>query len=125
MHNNKVAGLQVVAEFSGCACGKLDDRAALEETIIASISACGMNLMQVQSYHFNPQGVTVVAIIGESHIALHTFPESGHVSLDIYHCTDTTKGIFELVAFLENWFQSSKTSMLKLARGENLGVIRE
>jgi len=39
-------------------------------------------------YSFNPQGCTILFLLSESHISIHTFPEKNHISFDIYTCRE-------------------------------------
>jgi len=46
------------------------------------------NFMVLQKIHhvFEPQGITIVYLLSESHISIHTFPENEYIALDIYTC---------------------------------------
>jgi S-adenosylmethionine/arginine decarboxylase-like enzyme len=37
-------------------------------------------------HRFEPQGLTALFVLKESHFALHTYPEEGYFSLDVYVC---------------------------------------
>ena len=70
----KTLGLHLMAEFSECSKELLDNRFGLEAMVTQGLESVGISLKQLVSHQFEPIGVTVIAIIGESHICLHTYP---------------------------------------------------
>jgi S-adenosylmethionine decarboxylase len=42
------------------------------------------------THRFDPQGVTGLALLAESHISIHTWPESGYAAVDVFTCGDHT-----------------------------------
>jgi S-adenosylmethionine decarboxylase len=46
----------------------------------------GATVLDIMSHQFTPQGVTVLVLLSESHLSLHSSPEHGYVSMDIYTC---------------------------------------
>ena len=65
----------------------LDDLKVVERTLTEAATACGATLITVQSHHFNANGgVSAVAILAESHINVHTWPERGYAAVDIFMC---------------------------------------
>lgn len=49
------------------------------------------NILSIQTHRFEPQGVSGIILISESHISFHTFPEKNFVAFDFYSCGDYTK----------------------------------
>ncbi len=47
--------------------------------------------MEVSSHHFEPQGTTMVLLLAESHLAIHTWPEERFAAMDIFTCGDTMR----------------------------------
>jgi S-adenosylmethionine decarboxylase len=45
--------------------------------------------LQTISKKFEPQGVTIVSLLAESHISIHTWPEEGKAACDVYTCGDS------------------------------------
>ena len=43
-------------------------------------------VLEISKYKFEPQGFTLVALLAESHISFHTFPEKGIISFDFFTC---------------------------------------
>ncbi|HYS36327.1 MAG TPA: adenosylmethionine decarboxylase [Pseudonocardiaceae bacterium] len=80
------AGQHVLAEFDGVDPALLNDVAFLCVTLERSLDRAGATVCDVVSKRFVPQGVTVLALLSESHASLHTYPEVGSVFLDVFTC---------------------------------------
>lgn len=81
-------------KLSGADMAKADNTACMELLAYMIADAIGSNVRKVVSHQFSPQGVTAVAIIAESHISIHTFPEYNIITVDIFCCNparDLTK----------------------------------
>jgi S-adenosylmethionine decarboxylase len=80
------AGQHVFAEFEGIDPLRLDDVAFLRGAMERSLHQAGATVCEIISKRFAPQGVTVLALLSESHASLHTYPELGSVFLDVFTC---------------------------------------
>ena len=49
------------------------------------------NVLRVIGEKFQPQGVTLLALLSESHASIHTWPEIGYCAIDLYTCGDVTE----------------------------------
>jgi S-adenosylmethionine decarboxylase len=68
----------------------LDDLELVEATLRDCVAAAGATLLHIEGHHFTPnQGVSAVAVLAESHMSVHTWPEIGYAALDIFMCGDT------------------------------------
>ena len=45
-----------------------------------------LQFLNISKYKFEPQGFTILALLAESHISFHTFPEKGIISFDFFTC---------------------------------------
>jgi S-adenosylmethionine decarboxylase len=66
----------------------LDDENCLIDLLENAASASGATVVQTISKKFEPQGVTVLCLLSESHISIHTWPEEGKAAVDVYTCGD-------------------------------------
>ncbi len=78
-------GQHLIADLHGCA--GLDDVARIERALRAAAVVGGATIIEFRLHHFGPgQGVTGVALLAESHISIHTWPEHGYAALDFFLC---------------------------------------
>jgi S-adenosylmethionine decarboxylase len=54
------------------------------------VNQAGATLLNLITHHFQPQGVTGLALLAESHLSIHTWPESGYAAVDVFTCGDHT-----------------------------------
>ncbi|MFD4182289.1 adenosylmethionine decarboxylase [Rhodococcus sp. NPDC058514] len=85
-HVNEFAGTHVVAELHGIAPARLDDPRFLRDTLRTALTAAGATVCEVIEHRFEPQGVTVLALLAESHASVHTYPELGSAFVDVFTC---------------------------------------
>jgi len=68
-------------------CRNLDDLSLVERVLREAVGACGATLLNLFLHHFGEeQGVSGVAVLAESHISIHTWPERGYAAIDIFMC---------------------------------------
>lgn len=80
------AGCHVLAELREVDAGLLDDLAHLEAALKRALAASGATVLDMTSHRFMPQGVTILALLAESHASLHTYPEHAAVFVDVFTC---------------------------------------
>lgn len=80
------AGRHVLAEFAGIDAGTLDDPEALRLALTGALTDAGATVREVIAHRFHPQGVTVLAMLAESHASVHTYPELGAAFVDVFTC---------------------------------------
>lgn len=81
-------GRHVIAELWGCPAEKLNDLHNIERIMVNAALEAGAEVREVAFHKFAPQGVSGVVIISESHLTIHSFPEHGYASIDVYTCGD-------------------------------------
>lgn len=81
-------GRHVISELWGCNEEKLNDKKWIEQTFVTAALKAGAEIREVAFHKFAPQGVSGVVIISESHLTIHSFPEHGYASIDVYTCGD-------------------------------------
>ena len=78
-------GKHWLVEFYGAR--SLGDVAAIRRALRQAVKVSGVTLLKIQLHHFGPgRGVTGVALLAESHISIHTWPERKYAALDIFMC---------------------------------------
>jgi S-adenosylmethionine decarboxylase len=69
---------------------RLDDLEHIEHTLRRCVEVAGATLLHIHLHHFTPNGgVSGVAVLAESHISIHSWPEYGFAALDIFMCGAT------------------------------------
>jgi S-adenosylmethionine decarboxylase len=86
-------GRHVISELWGCDFEKLNDMDFIEQTFVEAALKSGAEIREVAFHKFAPQGVSGVVIISESHLTIHSFPEHGYASIDVYTCGDLNPNI--------------------------------
>lgn len=118
----KAFGSQIIAEFVDCSALLLHHQKDLEHLLATGIERYGLELKSMNSYQFEPAGVTAIAIIGASHVAIHTYPEARHLSLDIFTCSPGSEGPMQLMHYLREVLQPEFVRHKVLARGRSVDV---
>ena len=62
------------------------DSLFFEKVIYKIAEAAKVTVLKISKYKFEPQGFTILALLAESHISFHTFPEKGIISFDFFTC---------------------------------------
>ena len=85
-----MVGKHCILELYDCDPTKLDDETFLRHTITTAAQRAGATLLNLITHRFEPQGVTGLALLAESHISIHTWPENGYAAVDVFTCGDHT-----------------------------------
>ena len=85
-----MVGKHCILELYECDPSRLDDEAFLRTSITTAAKSAGATLLNLITHRFEPQGVTGLALLAESHISIHTWPESGYAAVDVFTCGDHT-----------------------------------
>ena len=62
------------------------DPSVYEKVIKENAKVAKVTILNISKYKFEPQGFTILALLAESHISFHTFPEKGIISFDFFTC---------------------------------------
>jgi spermidine synthase len=117
----KPAGTQHVAEFFNCSKDILNSVADIENILRQSIEASNTELISLSSHRFDPIGVTSIAVVSESHVAIHTYPEARHASIDIYTCSRGPASA-TILNYLKDKLEPFTTRIAVLSRGNPIEV---
>lgn len=82
-------GRHVLAEFHGVDREVCDDAATLMNALSDALTAAGATVCELTWKKFRPHGVTVVALLAESHASIHSYPEHGALFVDVFTCGDS------------------------------------
>ena len=81
------AGTHLIFDFWGAS--RLDELELMEQTLRQAVKEAGATLLHIHLHHFTPNGgISGVAVLAESHISVHTWPERGYAAFDVFMCGD-------------------------------------
>jgi S-adenosylmethionine decarboxylase len=96
----------------------LDDEELIKNAFRRCVDECGATLLHIHTHKFSPQGVSGVAVLAESHISVHTWPEIGYGAFDVFMCGDAQP--WNAVAILEDVFETSDVRVREILRGDSV-----
>lgn len=109
------AGQHLVFDFWGAS--QLDNLALLEQAFRDCVDACGATLLHLHLHHFTPTGgISGVAVLAESHISVHTWPEINYAAFDVFMCGDARP--HEAIPVLQRAFAPAQIELKTLKRGQ-------
>jgi S-adenosylmethionine decarboxylase len=81
----RCAGVHMIVDLYGAS--RLDELSLMEDTLRRCVEAAGATLLHIHLHRFEPNGgISGVAVLAESHISVHSWPERSYAALDIFMC---------------------------------------
>ena len=113
-------GQHLLADLHGCPV--LDDIALIEVALREAAAAAGATIIDLRLHGFGPgMGVTGVALLAESHISIHSWPEHGYAALDFFLCGRAHDLDAALGAVVER-LRPERVESHRVARGYGAGL---
>lgn len=109
-------GRHIAADVWGVDAQVLNDSQQLQAHLIEAAESCGATVLSVQCKQFAPQGATVLVLLSESHLSIHTYPEKGFAAIDCYTCGETVDPDLA-ISYLFSTLKPERTYVKKLVRG--------
>jgi S-adenosylmethionine decarboxylase len=81
-------GTHLLLDLAGAPFATLDDPAVVEAALVDTVAAMGAHVLGVHLHRLEPQGISGVVVITESHLTIHTWPERGEAAVDLFTCGD-------------------------------------
>ena len=108
------AGTHLIIDLWGAS--RLDDLELMERTLREAVEECGATLLHIHLHHFTPNGgISGVAVLAESHISVHTWPERDYAAFDVFMCGDAQP--IRSIAVLERAFRPNHVELHEHLRG--------
>jgi S-adenosylmethionine decarboxylase len=111
----RCAGVHLIVDLHGAE--RLDDIDHIEATLRRCVEAARATLLHVHLHHFQPSGVSGVAVLAESHISIHTWPEVGYAALDVFMCGSADPD--RCIPVLREAFSAKRIGVNELLRGRD------
>jgi S-adenosylmethionine decarboxylase len=112
----KILGRHLIVELSNCNRRILDDARLLEEYLNEAVRRSGATIVKSVFHRYNPQGVSGVVVIAESHISLHTWPEYGYAAVDFFTCGGNVDP-YRAHEYLKTKLEATQAEVRELSRG--------
>ena len=112
----RCAGTHLIIDLHGAE--RLDDIGYMEETLIECVEVAGATLLHIHLHRFEPTGVSGVAVLAESHISVHSWPENDYAAFDVFMCGDARPEL--CVDVLKRAFRPDEVVVTDLLRGEGV-----
>ena len=117
-------GKHLLLELYRCDYEKLNDESFLRCTLNRSAKLAKATVLDLISNKFEPQGVTAIALLAESHISIHTWPESNYSAVDIFTCGQNM--LPELASqYLIEALKAEEHSLRVIERNPPAGVFKQ
>ena len=78
----------ILFDLNKCEFDLLNDETFVKDSLVEAAKASKCEIIKVEIHKFEPQGVTGYALLAESHMSIHTWPEKGIAKCDIFTCSD-------------------------------------
>lgn len=109
------AGKHIIIDLLGAR--NLDDAAHIEKAFLECVEKCGATLLHMHTHVFEPNGgVSGVAVLAESHISTHTWPEREYAAFDVFMCGSADPR--QAIDVLKNAFDAKEVRVQEILRGE-------
>ena len=108
------AGSHLIVDLWGAE--HLDNLEVMEDTFRSAVQAAGATLLHIHLHHFTPEGgISGVAVLAESHISVHTWPERRFAAFDVFMCGDSEPK--KAVEIIKNVFKPEHVTVHEYLRG--------
>jgi S-adenosylmethionine decarboxylase len=111
----RCAGVHLIVDLHGAE--RLDDIEHIEATLRRCVTAARATLLHIHLHHFQPNGVSGVAVLAESHISIHTWPEAGYAALDVFMCGSADPDA--CIPVLREAFSAKRVGLNEMLRGQD------
>ena len=105
----------IVLEMWGCQ--NLESVEVAEQALREMVDALDVHLLDLKVYPFSPVGVTGMAIVSESHLVIHTWPEYGYAAVDVFTC-GAPREPQAAVTVLREHYQPERVQVMEITRGQ-------
>jgi S-adenosylmethionine decarboxylase len=112
----KALGIHLLIEFTYCNRQKIDNLDYLDKVMSQAAEAAGATVLKTAFQDFNPQGVSGVVVIAESHLTIHSWPEYGYAAVDIFTC-GTKVDPWKAAEFLKKELEAGDMQVRYFQRG--------
>jgi len=100
----------------------LDNEEYIQESLQKASEVCGSKVLKIETHKFDPQGVTGYALLAESHLSIHTWPENSLAKCDIFTCSYANHPN-RAVEFLKERFHATEVRRWACDRSSGIDMV--
>ena len=97
----------ILFDLKDCPFKLLDDARFVRNSLFHASLLSESEILKIDFHKFHPQGVTAFAMLADSHISIHTWPEKGVAKCDIFTCGEKCDP-HKAVEYLGKAFKATK-----------------
>lgn len=112
-------GKHIILDMKGCCKDIINNVSSVKNILEKATEISNATLVDVICHHFSPYGITGVAILAESHISIHTWPEHEYAAVDIFLC-GSAMNPHNAALYISQAFHAKETFTMELKRGDFL-----
>lgn len=112
----KILGRHLIAELSDCDSSKLNNIEQLEQYLHEAVRLSGATIVRSVFHQYNPQGVSGVVVIAESHLSIHTWPEYSYAAVDFFTCGESVDP-YKAFNYIKQKLNAQNAQLSEIKRG--------
>lgn len=112
-----IIGRHLTVDMYGCILESFDNVDFVKETLLTAVNAGNMTVIDFTCHKFEPQGLTVLALLGEGHVSIHTYPKMNYTAIDVFTYGDQSHPE-QVITILKNTFRPEKIKTTTIKRGD-------
>ena len=112
----KILGRHLVVELADCDRDILNNMELLTTHMNESVRQSGATIVKSVFHRYNPQGISGVVVIAESHISIHTWPEYGYAAVDFFTCGESVDP-YKAFDYLKSQLRAESAHVREVKRG--------
>jgi len=112
-------GRQLTIEYYDCTSKVLLNKTLVEKALLKAANKSGATIISSSFHEFEPQGVSGVVVIAESHFTVHAWPEHDYAAVDIFTCGDN----IDLEIAINSMKDSFESENVVISSDQNRGII--
>lgn len=109
-------GRHLILDLYGCPREALNNYQQLQEMLQTAVVMSGATLLRITGHKFEPEGVTILALLAESHASIHTWPAQGYAAVDLYTCNPEGISSKKAADFIKHKLQAQEVEEQEVER---------
>lgn len=110
-------GRHLTTDMYGCNRDHLTDLEFIKSAMLTAIKEAGLSVIDIIDHQTEPQGLTIIALLDQSHMSIHTFPQLNYAAVDIFTCGDYSHSD-RVMTILKHFLKPEKTRTTNIMRGD-------